>query len=189
MMTEKLTISKPKTPREWQSLKYRKLFTFAIIITFLAHALPSLHFPEVYPLTRWTMFSGSGSIPENYVQTSIHVFDANDSTHILELRELYSGIGISSNNFRRNGFLSGALVDDAGGQQVRNAVIDHLNKRLQIDVALVEIWVDSYPVDATNMQGFVDFEQVNSVHIATFSRNEVQQYYDYYFSGLQEETE
>lgn len=148
-------------------LKRVKLTLWAVTLVFFIHGVLAI-FPEVYPITRWAMFSDADRPPKALFvgpteRLEAHVTHGDGEVTIVPFEQLYDSIPLGS----ARGYISFWILSHAAGnstttpemqRQARKALFDRLEIIFGISITRVEIWYMQFPVDYTTYP-YVDYSQ------------------------------
>lgn len=149
-------------------LKRLKLILWATTLLFVLHALPGALMIEMYPITRWAMFSfpysplSEGSV--SYLE--VHVTDVQGDVIIIPYYDLFDSVPVGSvQDTLSTQLLSNASGLPSGGaaemspdvpEQARQALFERLDVIVDKEIAQVEIWRLYYDLDYARFPS-VDF--------------------------------
>lgn len=136
------------TGQDRKLLRRLKLGLFTATLIFIIHALPGSFMPEIYPITRWAMFSE----PQNWQHYAnptldLRVIDTAGRTHAIPYYELFA------RNRGKNGTTLGLRIlrQAPSNALYQRAILDYLTWLYRIDVAEVQIWESTYPRDMASL--------------------------------------
>lgn len=164
------------SPDELKLLKRLKLALWCVTLLFILHALPA-RFPELYPITRWAMFSEADRIPRELTEGYLARYElraeaANGIVYDLPQEALYAGIPIGSSN---SNVSFTTMVDSILSlnpdhqQQAQRALLTRLERIYDTAFVRVEVWRHYHEIDFDRYP-HVDFVTPSySEHLGTFT--------------------
>ncbi len=167
-MSSLLQSSTDLTAKDQKLLKKLRWGIVIVSLIFVFHAIPRHKLPEVYPITRWAMFSGT----RNYkldagTHYEVHVEDINGESYLFDYSEnansstgtIYRTSGASQHDDVGFSILEVlATTDDASTWETyRLALIDRIEQHYEIEVSEAELWRVTYPVDMNEFP-YVDYD-------------------------------
>ena len=136
------------TGQDRKLLRRLKLGLFATTVLFIIHALPGSFIPELYPITRWAMFSEQQNW-QHYANPTLdlQVIDTAGRTHAIPYYELFA------RNRGKNATTLGLRIlrQAPSNPLYQQAILDYLAWLYRLDVAEVQIWESTYPRDMASL--------------------------------------
>ena len=127
---------------EQQYLKFTKLFLISLIILLTISSGKMRHWPFIY----WSLYDdGNPQIPKTVSRIELRVLDTNGNLHSIPTMDLYtldndSSIQLGGKNIIEKTFLEQPQKWDI----YRSYLIKHLEKKLNIQVKLIEAYKYSW---------------------------------------------